>query len=360
MSDPQMRDMFESTIGRLLVYHSTPEAVLACENGDWPAALWDQIEVSGFTLAAAAEEAGGAGAGWDDLFDVLAACGRHNAPVPLPEAILANWLLGQAGLAPVAGPLSFAAEAALTIDGGKSSGVALDVPWGRNVGHIVALASQAGRPVVVLLDRSAAARCDARQNIAGEARDDLHFDAVAPLACAALPTHLPADVLLQGGALIRAAQTAGALQALLEMTARHATQRVQFGKAIGSFQAIGHQIAVLAEQVALASVSAEAACAESGAGGLALLPIASAKVCTAEAAGIAAGIAHAVHGAIGFTHEHQLHLTTRRLWSWRSEFGSSTVWSQRIGRAACTAGADGWWAGITAGALPGLDRGARA
>lgn len=352
-----MRDMFESTIERLLADTSTPEAVLASENGGWQAAAWDAVEASGFALAGAPEVAGGAGAPWDDLFVVLAACGRHSAPIPLPEAVLANWLLGHAGLAPVEGPVSIAAASSLTLSGGTVSGQTVGVPWGRHVGRVVAIADDQGRPTVVLLD-TAATRRSLQQNIAGEPRDDLFFDAAAPLARAGLPATLPPDVLLHGGALIRTAQTAGALQALLEMTIRYATERVQFGKPIGSFQAIGHQIASLAEQVALVSVSAEAACAESGASGFALLPIASAKVCAAEAAGIAAGIAHAVHGAIGFTHEHQLHLTTRRLWSWRSEFGSSTEWSQRIGRAACAAGADGYWPGITAGALAGLDEGA--
>ncbi len=129
---------------------------------------------------------------------------------------------------------------------------------------------------------------------------------------------------------------------------------VQFGKRIRSFQAIAHQIALLAENLAIASISAEAACVESATGPLALLPIAAAKVCAAEAATVAAGIAHAVHGAIGFTHEHQLHLTTRRLWAWRSEYGSSTAWSQRIGRAVCAGGAAGYWPAITADALPAL------
>lgn len=356
MNDSSLREMFASTIERLLADLATPEAVLASENGHWPAAMWDGVEASGFALAGAPEAAGGADASWADLYVVLVACGRHNAPLPLPEAILVNWVLGQAGMTPVEGPVSLAAVSSLSLFAGAVSGIASDVPWGRHVNRILAIANERGVPHLVLLDTANAAKTNLRQNIAGEPRDDLHFDAAAPVAKVRLPAGLPADVLLQGGALIRAAQMAGALQAVLEMTIRHASERMQFGKAIGSFQAIGHQIALLAEHVALASVSAEAACAESNPVGLALLPIAAAKVCAAESAGLAAGIAHAVHGAIGFTHEHQLHLTTRRLWSWRSEFGSSTEWSQRIGQAACSAGAEGYWAGITAGSLPGLDK----
>ncbi len=350
MSDERLCQIFESTIERLLADNSTPAVVLACESGSWPAALWRAVEESGFALAVACEGSGGAGASWGDLFVVLVACGRHSLPLPLPEAMLANWLLGSSGIDAASGPLSFAAASTLTLADGRVSGRLRDVPWGRHVNHVVAVADDAGVAgvaSVLLLATKDSTQQTLRQNMAGEPRDDLEFAGATPLAIAALPSHLARDVLLQGGALLRAAQSAGALQALLEMSTRHATERVQFGQAIGSFQAIGHQIAVLAEHVALALVTAEAACAESNETGLAWLPIAAAKVCSAEAAGVAAGIAHAVHGAMGFTHEHRLHLSTRRLWAWRSEYGSLTEWSQRIGRAACSGGATELWPAIT-------------
>lgn len=347
-----MRELFESTLERLLGDLCTPEQVLASEGGVWSPALWQAVEDSGFALAAAPESAGGAGASWDDLYVVLTACGRHAAPAPLPEALLANWLLGVAGLDAVTGPLSFAAEATLTLGPDGVHGSLSNVPWGRHVDHVLALTGGAS-PKVVLLAAAAATARTLRLNTAGEPRDDLSFAAATPVASAPLPAGLPSDILRQGGALLRAAQTAGALQATLAMCTQYATERVQFGKAIGSFQAIGHQIAVLAEQVALASVTAEAACAESGADGLATTPIAVAKVCAAEASTLATGIAHAVHGAIGFTHEHRLHLTTRRLWAWRSEYGASTAWSQRLGTAACAAGSVGYWPTITSGRMIG-------
>lgn len=344
-----MRELFESTIERLLADLSTPEIVLGCENGGWPATLWSAVEESGFCLAAAPEALGGAGAGWDDLYAVVRAAGRHNAPVPLPEAMLANWLLGQAGLEAIGGPLAFAAVSALTIDNGSVLGTVTDVPWGRHVDYVVAIADS-NAPTVVLLPTRSAERRTLHLNTAGEPRDDLAFAAVAPTAMAPLPSALPRDALLQGGAMLRVGQISGALHAALDLTTRYAGERVQFGKPIGAFQTIQHQIAVLAEQTGFAAVAAEAAFAESMSG-LALLPIAVAKVCTAEAASEGARIAHAVHGAIGFTHEHSLHLSTRRLWAWRSEFGSLTVWSQRLGRAICAAGAAGFWPLVTRGSL---------
>ena len=46
---------------------------------------------------------------------------------------------------------------------------------------------------------------------------------------------------------------------------------------------------------------------------------------------------------MGFTQEHPLHHATRRLWSWRDEFGSDACWQRRLGEAACAAGGEALW-----------------
>ena len=56
-----------------------------------------------------------------------------------------------------------------------------------------------------------------------------------------------------------------------------------------------------------------------------------AKVCCGQAAGLAGEISHQLHGAIGFTGEHQLHHFTRRLWSWRDELGTESDWAVLLG-----------------------------
>lgn len=343
-----MRDLFDSTVQRLFGDLATPEALMALAPGQWPEALWQAIADSGFSVATAPEDAGGAGSDWDDLYPVVRACGQHAVPAPLPEALLANWLLGRAGLPAQEGPLSFAAASSLTVDGGLVSGRLGDVPWGRDVTHVVALA---GRRVLLL--RSAdAASLEPKLNMAGEARDTLRYAGATAVAGAPLPAELDDDVLLLGGAMLRSAQIAGALQAVLRMTVRYAGERSQFGRAISGFQAIQHRLAVLAEHTAAAMVASEAAFAESGAQ-LDRLGIMAAKVGAGEAAGIAADTAHAVHGAIGITDEHALHLLTQRLWAWRSEFGSATHWAQRIGELACAGGAAAYWPLVTRTTLTG-------
>ena len=79
-----------------------------------------------------------------------------------------------------------------------------------------------------------------------------------------------------------------------------------------------------------------------------LLPIAAGKARCGEAAGLGAAIAHQVHGAIGFTREHNLHLLTKRLRSWRDEFGNETVWNRLLGRHMAAVGPDRYWSEFTA------------
>lgn len=344
-----MRDLFEPAIERLLADHLSPELLRSSEGGAWLAPVWAAVEESGFALAAAPESLGGAGALWDDLYVVVRAAGRHALPLPLPETLLANALLGRCGLEPRNAPLGIAARASLRWDGGRVSGTLHEVPWGRHLAQAVAI-SAGPEPRVLLLPR-AAARLTTRLNVAGEPRDDLHFDAVTPTDSAPLPAGLGSEWLWFGGALLRCAQTAGALDTTLALSTVYATERVQFGKPLASFQAIQHQLALLAEHAGCAGVTAESAFAAADGDDWPAWPIAAAKVCTAEAGGVAAGVAHAVHGAIGFTHEHALHQATRRLWSWRSEFGGLGHWAQRLGRAVCACGSAALWPAVTAHCL---------
>jgi alkylation response protein AidB-like acyl-CoA dehydrogenase len=190
------------------------------------------------------------------------------------------------------------------------------------------------------------------ENIAREPRDSLRFDG-SPVSLR--PVGSGAAALRAVGAALRSQQIAGALLRLTAMTTQYAQDRVQFGRPIGKFQAVQQNLAVLAGQTAAAcaaaDLAAEAVAAFTSAvhdGGLRVLQIAAAKARTGEAAGIGAAIAHQVHGAIGFTFEHSLHFLTRRLWSWRDEFGNEAEWNRLVGRHMAAAGADRLWAELTA------------
>jgi len=130
-----MRELFESTIERLLADLITPELVRRGEAGQWPTELWAAIEESGFSVAAAPESLGGSGASWGDLYGVVKAAGRHNLPLPLPETMLANWLLGQCGLEARNEPLGIAMRSTLSLDHAATSGASSMCPGSRPQTH---------------------------------------------------------------------------------------------------------------------------------------------------------------------------------------------------------------------------------
>jgi acyl-CoA dehydrogenase len=339
-----MREIFETTIERILSDLVTPELVRECAAGAWPQTLWATLEEAEMTFAAVPEQFGGSGASWEDTFTLIRAAGAHAVPAPLADTLLANWLMARAGVAPAKGPAAIAALGRLTDSNGEYSGHLEKIPWGRDLKRIVAVADQLGS--LVVLDAASAVHLARGSNLAGEPRDTLTFDRARPVAVAPLHREETQEFLLLCGAMVRSAQMAGALQSLLQMTTRYATERVQFGKPIGHFQVIQQQIAVLAEHTACGLIAAEAAFAESTVD-LSALSIMAAKICVGEAASIGAATAHAVHGAIGFTDEHSLHLKTRRLWAWRAEYGSQAYWSQRLGRAVCESGPHALWPMLT-------------
>ena len=132
-------------------------------------------------------------------------------------------------------------------------------------------------------------------------------------------------------AVLAAVEIAGGGERLLEMSIAYANAREQFGKPIGRFQAIQQQIAVLAEQVVLVRVAAQAGCAQG------LHPpveaAAVAKSVASSAVPVMTGIAHAVHGAIGITAEFPLHRITARLHALRMAHGAESYWNRQLGRA---------------------------
>jgi acyl-CoA dehydrogenase len=148
------------------------------------------------------------------------------------------------------------------------------------------------------------------------------------------------------GAALRVMQIAGALAAVLELTVEYAQQRRQFGRPIGKFQAIQQSIAVMAANVATALTAADSF-GENILRGEGRFSIAAAKLRANEAATVASKLAHQVHGAMGFTQEYGLHFLTKRLWSWRDEFGNENVWGRRLGEEVCRRGPDRLWDFIT-------------
>lgn len=345
------RIIVEST-ARLFAHEVTPTVLDAAESGAWPQALWDAVAELGLPLALVPEADGGHGLEPAAALAVVRVAARFALPLPLAETLWANRLLAAAGLPPADGPASFAAPAGQalpvatrTADGWRLEGALSRVPWGGQVEVVAVPATHGQTRMLARLPREAftVTRGD---NLAGEPRDDIAFACDLPHgAVAAAP--LEATRLIEAGAALRTVQMAGALEKVLELSVRYAGERVQFGRPIGKFQAVQQNLAVLAGQAAVADGAAGLAI-DAIAATLDTLPIAIGKARAGEAASIACAIAHQVHGAIGFTHEHELHRFTRRLWAWRDEFGADAHWNTQVGAAVTAAGADGLWPLITA------------
>lgn len=152
---------------------------------------------------------------------------------------------------------------------------------------------------------------------------------IGPLALGAVAQWLPADRLRSLQATLNAGLIAGAGTRVLQLSLDHAQQRVQFGKPIGSFQAVQHHLAVMAEQSCSARMAAQLAFSSSTHLPQPLLAAMAMTVAGEAATTLVAG-SHAVHGAIGITAEYELQLYTRRLLAWRTAAGSPAYWSQQV------------------------------
>ncbi|HEY2190055.1 MAG TPA: acyl-CoA dehydrogenase family protein [Caldimonas sp.] len=310
---------FAAPFDRLLADLCTPATVRAIEGGASPAALWAAIESSGFLDTLVPEASGGAGLRLADAFALFATEGRHAAPVPIAHTMLARALLAREGVAAPPGAIAIAVDAHVGADGAVSCA---GTPYGTLADAVVVSRADGWR---VLPTTTAERR---PTGVHGSLRADLHWPAPPENATAGKRAVAWRDV----GAAASAALLAGTLQRVLETTVAFANERVQFGRSIGKFQAIQHQLAVLAEHVVAAHMAAEIGC--SGDGPLPVpLRAALAKARTSEAAALAAPIAHAVHGAIGITAELDLQLYTRRLHELRADFGAETHWNRILGRA---------------------------
>jgi alkylation response protein AidB-like acyl-CoA dehydrogenase len=301
--------------------------VEAAEAGTFQQKLWDALDEAGFAMAL------------DDGIDGLGAAaavaratGSRPAPVPLVETMLARGVAASAGIEVPPGPATLAPPrlAEITLNAGKLSGGVSGVPFASWCKTLVVNAS--GKAACV--DASALSWTSAN-SYAGEPHGAVNLN----LAAEARDAAIDGDML---GALLRAFQMTGAMRTALAITTEYANDRVQFGRALGKFQAIQHMIAEMAENVAAADTAASMAL-RGWSGPNARILVATAKIRCGEAAGIVAAGAHQVHGAIGFTKEHVLHRFTLRMLAWRDDFGSESYWAEKLGSMIARRGAEKFW-----------------
>jgi len=350
----EVRAMLIESATRLFADHVDAKLLDAAKRDGWSPELWRIVAEAQLPLVSIAEEAGGAGGSLSDLAAVLRIAGRYAAPIPLAETALAGWMLASCRLPIESGPLACGPVHGEIVAARRHgtqwslSGSMRRVPWARIAQRLVVLVSGPAGAMVACVDPKLC-KVSPGSNLALEPRDDVVLDNVVvagSLVAPAAPSVNHAALRLRG-ALARSLLMAGALERALELAVRYSTERIQFGRKIGQFQAIQQELARFAGEVAAAVAAALSAAGALDRGEDSLLAVASAKIRTAQAAHEGALIAHQVHGAIGVTDEYALHHSTLRLWAWRDEFGNETAWATELGRALAAAGADQLWPLLT-------------
>jgi len=312
---------FAGSLHELLADAAVPTAVRLWADGD-PApglAVWKQLAELGLPALAVPESAGGLGAHPVDLVVAFEQLGRHAVPGPVVESFVAvptllaeighrEWLAALADgelLATLVLPphVPYALDADV-------AGLVLAADLG--TGDVGQLATPAGGP-----ERSV----------------DPVRRLFRPGPARSLATGVPGAVAraFDVGVLACAAQLVGLGTGLLEMAVAHAGRREQFGQPVGGFQAVAHQLADVHVGLELARPLVHGAAVALGSrSGTATRDISAAKVAAGTAAYRAARTALQVHGALGYTLEHDVAFWLTKARALVSAWGTPAVHRTRV------------------------------
>jgi len=324
-----------------------PERVRAIEasDGGHDQPLWDAMAELGWCGLALPVEHGGSGRGVLEVTVLAEQLGRGAVPSPLLDSTaLAALPIAWAGsdaqrarlLPALAAGRSIGTLAVLepgmtdawgdvSVPGGtRISGQKLLVPWA-HVADVLLVASSSG---LYLLE---AART-AWDSVSHDAFAGEPLFAVTLLDACTEPLGSPerpagpetTHRVLDTAAVVRLAYAVGAAEACLDLAVRHASQRVQFGRPIGTFQAVAHRCVDMRVEIdACRYLAFQAAWSLEREDRAAPLEVTAALTYARGALRRVFLDAHQVHGASGFSTESDLHLFTRRLTEFEITFASS-------------------------------------
>jgi len=353
---------FAASLHAMLADAEVPAAARRWAAGDRAPglAVWRALATLGVTALAVPERDGGLGAGFADLVVACEELGHHAVPGPVAESVAAVPVLLAALPADAAagdltgGDLAGGDLASDDLAGAELPARNWPAPWlaGLAAGDRIVTAAMppwlpwavdTGAAGLVLLAADGTVRIAApgaryRSVDPGRSLSQVtggQLLARGPAVAAAIARALDA------GTLACAAQLLGAGRALLEASVRHAGQRTQFGRPIGAFQAVKHQLADVAIGLEFAGPLLDVAAATlDGDDEHVARDVSAAKVACTDAARRAARTALQVHGAIGYTEEHDLHLWLLKVRALAGAWGSQAEHRARV-MAAISVSAEG-------------------
>ncbi|HEV3225451.1 MAG TPA: acyl-CoA dehydrogenase family protein [Acidimicrobiales bacterium] len=279
------------------------------------AELWKAMLDQGWTGIAVAEGAGGVGLGWVEVAVLLEEVGAHVAPAPILQQVVALDVLTSTSWAE---PL-LAGDVVACI---AASGAREVVPY----------AAEAGVAVCVRGDELVAFEpACSREPAMDITREVGWLDPAAAADATVLGGPDAVREFVDRGATAYAAELLGGAQRLLDLSVEYAKDRVQFDKPIGSFQAVKHRLAdMLVDVEGMRSAVYYAAWCVSAAHPEQSVAASTAKAWCSDASKRVSASALQVHGGIGFTWEHDVHLFLKRAQLDQLAFGDAVVHRTRL------------------------------
>ncbi|MEM7142193.1 MAG: acyl-CoA dehydrogenase family protein [Actinomycetota bacterium] len=318
------QDMFRDTVRDLFADLCPPEAVRASwdnDDGRVPR-LWDALAEMGVLAVLAPEDAGGLGMDEVDLVRILEEAGYAGVPEPLMEhAAVAVPALAEAESDLIGAAVSGESRYSVSLATGGGAVLAA-----QTVDAVVA--EDDGALVVVDADSFTAERVESIDQSRRLARVELTG---APVGLAGADAALAND----RAALGTAAQCIGVARRLLDATVEYVGERHQFGKPVGSYQAVKHHLANVKIAVEFAAPLVYRA-AWSVANPATHDPVtrardvSMAKSSAADAVDLACRQALQCHGAIGYTFEYDLQLWLKRGWALAAAYGDAREHRDRV------------------------------
>lgn len=278
--------------------------------------------------------------GWAELGPVeLALVADRLGRVALPSPLVASGALRGAlpDLAAQLAPDVVLTLAALT-PGSPHEWAESAVPGGDTLTHTLPLVPYAASAdlVIVATATGLAAFDPSGPGVALTRHDAIGGDPLYRIDCTAAPMRPVAgnrDTAIDHLAVGGLAYSVGAAEGALELAVQHARDRHQFGRPIGAFQAVAHRCADMRAEIDACRALALRAAWSLDQGADHELAVAAALAYANDALRRVAMHAHQVHGAIGFSTEHDLHLFTRRIKAYELTYGSTARHQERLATA---------------------------
>lgn len=353
----ETQELIRASAREFLEDRSKTDTVRAVANGDKEAIslLWKDIVDLGWTSVTISEQHGGSGLSFNDLAVLLEELGSSLAPTPLVESSITSWVIDRfapdslkSDLLPKIANGDILITPAIVDQNASWNPVSTTVSATRSVSSLfvtgekrfVAFAEQATHAmtlvriyneelalVAIPIWKSESVEQTPVAHGSGVPVSSLMFNELEVSTGNVIATGNDAikavEELTAAGGVARAVQLAGLARTVVDATVEYTTNREQFGRPVGTFQAVQHHLAEMAISAKQVNHLAYSAAWSFSQQGYSKIAAAQAKIAASDKIAELCWTAHQCHGAIGFTWEHDLHLYTRRALAWKTDYGDS-------------------------------------